>query len=176
MNIGLTERSRSNLFEGNKAPDFSLYNENNTLIKLSQLLKIAPVMVVFYPEDFTWICTKQLCAYQEAKETFKKFGILLVGISPNTIGDHIKFKDAYKFDFHLLSDPQNDVYKNYGLTSLFKLGGNSRANFIINCDGTILYRHVEATRATFRKVDELVAVLNKLNEKCELKSTLAKAA
>jgi peroxiredoxin Q/BCP len=152
----------TNLFPGNKAPDFKIYNDKNSLVSLSDYYLTNPTMIVFYPADFTWICTKQLCAYQESRKEFSKFGIQVLGVSPNSVGEHQSFKAKYGFDFDLLSDPKRSVFKTYGVTSLFSFGGVSRANFIIGKDGKVLYRYVEPTILMHRKVDALLGVFTQL--------------
>jgi peroxiredoxin Q/BCP len=149
-------------FPGDQAPDFKLQNENEEWVTLGELVKDAPVMLAFYPGDFTPVCTRQLCGYQNAYDRFVSYGIRVVGISANTPEEHQKFRNAYRFGFNLLSDPGHGVAKAYGITSLFMLGGLSRAVFILGKGGKILYRHVEATSLTHRKADEIIEVLDGL--------------
>ena len=125
-------------------------------------------MLVFYPGDFTMVCTKQLCAYQDSMSQFEKYGIKIVGISRNPPKEHLKFKAKFQFSFSLLSDPNREITKTYGVVSLIMLGGTSRAVFIVSKQGTILYRYIEPTTLTHRKPQELVDALTVLKESNKL--------
>jgi peroxiredoxin Q/BCP len=156
--------TETNTLIGSYAPVFTLPDDKNVQRSLQDLLAQGALMLVFYPNDFTLVCTKQLCSYQNVFDQFASLGIQIVGVSHNSIKSHVEFRERYKFNFPLLSDPDKKVFKEYGVTSLFMFGGTSRAVFIISKRGTILYRHVEATILTHRKVPELLEVLTVLNE------------
>jgi peroxiredoxin Q/BCP len=152
-------------FVGTDAPAFRLQDENGNWRELRELHKGGTLMLVFYPGDFTIVCTKQLCAYQESFSAFEKLGVQIAGISPNAPASHQEFKQRFGFSFPLLSDPDKEVTKRYGITSLFMFGGTSRANIVVNRDGKIVYRHVEPTTLTHRKPAELIASLAQLKHK-----------
>ena len=145
-----------------KAPEFTLYCHTNQVVRLSDYLFNGPVMLVFYPKDFTMVCTKQLCNYRDNLDDFKKFGIQILAISSNPIVSHAKFAEKYELPFPLLTDPGNLIAKSFGCTSLLMLGNVSRAVFILNKKGIILYRYVEPTILTRRTSDELVNVMSDL--------------
>jgi peroxiredoxin Q/BCP len=128
-------------------------------VALGELLERGPALLAFYPKDFGLVCTKQLCAYQEALTQFTQLGCQLVGISKNEPASLRQFKSSYQFDFPLLSDPNHTVAKLYNVTSLMMLGGTSRAVVVVGKSGIILYRYVEHTIATHRKPGELLAVV-----------------
>jgi peroxiredoxin Q/BCP len=132
------------------------------VVTLSNLLAEGPLLLVFYPGDFTPVCTRQLCNYQDFASEFDKYGIKIVGISTNQVKSHAAFAEKYKFSFSLLSDPEKTVAKKYGATSFIMFGAVSRAVFIINQKGVILYRYVEPTSLTRRKADELLGIINDL--------------
>jgi thioredoxin-dependent peroxiredoxin len=149
---------------GDLAPDFKLQDQDETWVTLSQRTARGPVMVVFYPGDFTPVCTKQLCAYQEMYDQFVKHGLQVLGISHNPPEEHQKFRQRYHFTFPLLTDPGRAVFKQWGVTSLFMFGGTSRAVFIVGRDGRILYRYVEPTPLSYRKPGELAGAIEKLHK------------
>jgi thioredoxin-dependent peroxiredoxin len=149
---------------GKKAPDFTLKDHQGGTVTLSKVIPVAPTLLVFYPGDFTPVCTKQLCNYRDNFEDFNRFGIQIFGISPNDVQKHAEFAKAYEFPFLLLSDPGQQVAKSFGCTSLLMFGKVSRAVFMINTKGVILYRYVEPTSLTRRKADELVGILTDLKE------------
>lgn len=147
---------------GKKAPDFTLKDHKGGNVTLSQVMTKAPTLLAFYPGDFTPVCTKQLCTYRDRIEDFNKFNVQIFGISANTSSSHAEFVRKYDFPFLLLSDPNKLVAKAYDCTSILLLGRISRAVFILNTSGIILYRYVEPTTLTKRKPEELVAILNDL--------------
>ena len=142
-----------------KAPDFTLESDQGGKVTLSQLCKSGPVLLVFYPWDFTPVCTSQLCDYRDSMDRFSAFGLQIVGISSNSADSHKKFAHRHNFPFLLLSDPGKRMAKRFGCSSKMMLGMVSRAVFIIGKDMSILYRHVESTILSRRKAEELISVL-----------------
>ncbi|MEF9968211.1 MAG: thioredoxin-dependent thiol peroxidase [Longicatena sp.] len=127
---------------GSKAIDFNLLDENAQEIKLSSF-KGKKVIVYFYPKDNTPGCTKQACAFKASYEVYKQAGIVVIGISKDSVASHKKFKDKYELPFILCSDPELKVIQAYGVWKEKKLYGKSfmgiqRATFIIDEDGIIL--------------------------------------
>ena len=149
---------------GKPAPDFSLLDQNGDPVNLHDSLQVLPAMLVFYPADFTPVCTKQLCDYRDNMEQFSSLGIQVFGISKNDPESHRAFAEMHQFPFLLLSDAGNRVAKQYGCSSLFLLGSISRAVFLVNTQGVILYRYVEPTRGTRRKSEALLEVIKQLRD------------
>ncbi len=147
---------------GKPAPDFCLEADTGREVRLVDVVQAGPALLAFYPGDFTAVCTKQLCGYQESYDKFQGYGLNLYGISSNSPTSHREFSSKYKFAFTLLSDPWKVTAKAYGCTSLLMLGGVSRAVFVLNSRGLILYRYVEPTVLTHRNADELLSVLDDL--------------
>jgi peroxiredoxin Q/BCP len=147
---------------GKKAPDFTLKDHQGGTVTLNQVTPVAPILLAFYPGDFTPVCTAQMCNYRDNFESFIKHGLQVFGISHNDPESHAKFAKEYDFPFLLLSDPENKTAKAFGCTSLLMFGKVSRAVFILNTKGVILYRYVEPTTITRRKADELVGIIDDL--------------
>lgn len=147
---------------GKRAPDFTLHDQDDKVISASQLWAKGPLMLVFYPGDFSPICTKQLCSYNDQLGDFSSFGLTILGISDNTVQAHKTFKDKYKFTFALLSDPNKRVAKLFDTSSLMMFGAVSRAVFVISRGGVVLYRYVEPTILTHRKPKELIQIVKDL--------------
>ncbi len=156
---------RSHELRGNRRPRLQTPGRNTYWHTLASLRAEGPILLAFYPGDFTPVCTKQLCAYQEIFEAFKQVGVRVVGISPNDPASHQEFRKKYQFGFTLLSDPGKEVTKLYGVTSLFMLGGTSRAVFVVNREGKVAFRHVEPTTLTHRRPAELLAKLLELRHR-----------
>ncbi len=150
---------------GNIAPDFKLQNERGNWVHIDDICQKSPAMLAFYPKDFSPVCTKQLCNYQEAYDRFLEYKVAIFGISPNLPEKHLQFKNQYHFAFDLLTDPKHETAKTYGLTSLFMLGGVSRAVLVLGKGRQVLYRYVEPTTLTHRKPDELLKALDELKKR-----------
>lgn len=150
---------------GEKAPSFTLEDEAKRSVRLEDILRKGAVLLVFYPADFTPVCTKQLCNYQDNLEDFGKLGIQVYGISRNTAESHERFRREKGFNFPLLCDPDNKVAKLYGCQSVLLFNHVSRAVFVVGSSGVTLYRHVEPTPITRRTSDELKVIFQDLRDK-----------
>jgi peroxiredoxin Q/BCP len=147
---------------GKRAPDFSLPDQFGTEVTLAALCKQGPLILAFYPGDFTMVCTKQLCNYRDHMEDFRHLGLQVVGISPNPTYSHSRFAKKFDFDFKLLSDPNSRIARAYDCSSVFMFGRVSRAVFVINRQRLVLYRYVEPTILTHRSATELVGIVTDL--------------
>ena len=98
---------------GQQAPDFTIPNENGESVTLSQLHG-KPVVLVFYPLDFSGPCTAELCGIRDDFSAFQNYGAEVYGISRDSVYTHKAFKDANGFTYHLLADMKGDVAKAYG--------------------------------------------------------------
>ena len=99
-----------------KAPNFTLPNENNEMISLNDFLG-KKVVLYFYPKDNTPGCTRQACAFKDAYDGFKSKDVIVIGISKDSEKSHANFIKKYDLPFILLSDPERvaieafDVWK-----------------------------------------------------------------
>jgi peroxiredoxin Q/BCP len=121
---------------GSKAPDFVLENDRGGETSLSGLLEKGPLVLYFYPADFTPGCTKEACSIRDIHNDIQSVGLQVVGISPQDIESHISFRDKHELPFILLSDPDKAVIRMYDVDGPFGVGVR-RATFLINQDGTI---------------------------------------
>ncbi|HJU78613.1 MAG TPA: thioredoxin-dependent thiol peroxidase [Nitrososphaeraceae archaeon] len=126
---------------GELAPDFSFMSEKHEL-KLSDFRK-RKVVVYFYPRDFTTGCTTQAAEFTIDYDKFKRAGIEIIGVSPDTEQSHEKFKVKMKIPYHLASDVDNTISKKYGTYGLKKFMGKeymgiNRTTFLIDEKGTIV--------------------------------------
>ena len=99
---------------GTKAPDFELPDQNGKLHRLSDYLG-QKVILYFYPKDNTSGCTKQACGFSERNPQFREKGAVVLGVSKDSVASHKKFEQNYNLSFTLLSDPELDVIKAYGV-------------------------------------------------------------
>ncbi|MCB0418118.1 MAG: peroxiredoxin [Bdellovibrionales bacterium] len=149
---------------GKKASDFCLTDQDGAQVRLFDVLNRSAVLLVFYPSDFTMVCTRQLCNYRDNMKSFQELGVQVLGISSNPMESHRQFADKYNFNFSLLTDPGHLVAKQYDCRSVLLFGSVSRAVVIINQQGFVLYRYVEPTTLTHRKADTLLGVIRDLSD------------
>jgi len=123
------------LNEGNKAPDFTLKNQDGHDVTLSQELKKGHIVLYFYPKDSTPGCTKEACSFRDLSEEFRLAGATIFGINTDSVESHKKFHEKQNLTFSLLADPDAAVTKSYGAAGLFNFA--SRVTFLIGSDGTI---------------------------------------
>jgi thioredoxin-dependent peroxiredoxin len=136
---------------GDQAPDFELPSTDGPQ-KLSSYRGQA-VVLVFYPGDFTPVCTKQLCSYRDSFGDLKDTGAKVLAISGDSMESHERFKKEKNLPFPLLSDEKGDVAKAYGLSGF--LVKTKRCLIVIGPDGKITFRKDEPLSLTFRKADEI---------------------
>ncbi len=126
---------------GKKAPDFTLVADNGQKIKLSQF-RGRPVVLYFYPKDDTPGCTREACAFRDAKAQLEKLGAQVLGISPDEVQSHAQFRDKYSLNFPLLADPDHKVAEKYGAwREKVRFGkksmGIQRSTYLIDADGVV---------------------------------------
>ena len=133
--------TQATLAIGKVAPDFT-FRIGNKETKLSDFRK-RKVVVYFYPRDFTTGCTTEAAEFTTDYDKFKRAGIEIIGVSPDTEESHEKFKEKMKIPYHLASDINNVVSKKYGTYGLKKFMGKeymgvNRTTFLVNEDGRIV--------------------------------------
>jgi peroxiredoxin Q/BCP len=101
--------------EGAKAPEFSALDDTGAEWKSSDHVGKKVVVVYFYPADMTGGCTKQACAFRDDKEALVKSGIEVVGVSGDSVANHVLFKKAENLNFTLLADPSGKVAEAFGI-------------------------------------------------------------
>jgi peroxiredoxin Q/BCP len=129
------------LAEGDRAPAFTLPDQNGEKVKLSDL-KGQTVVLYFYPKANTSGCTTQACGVRDRKPDYAAAGATVIGISPDEVKDIEKFAGKYDLDFTLLADADHAVAEKYGTwveKSMYgrKYMGVARATFIIDPKGKI---------------------------------------
>ena len=145
---------------GDMAPDFTLKSQFGEDIRLSDYLGKKPVVLYFYPKDFTAGCTKEACAFRDSYEAFKEAGAEVIGVSTATAERHGEFAAAYKLPFKLLADAGGSVRALYGVpTSLGFIPG--RVTYVIDKVGVV--RHIFNSQMNPEKhVEEALRILKTL--------------
>lgn len=95
------------------APDFTLPSTEGKLFSLSQDARNKPLVLYFYPKDFTRLCTKEACEFRDQFAFFRNQQIQILGISRDSIETHHRFREEYKLPFHLLADEKGEVASLY---------------------------------------------------------------
>ena len=121
---------------GTRAPDFTLETSSGGEVSLSELLTQGPLILYFYPADFTPGCTKEACAIRDIHDDIISAGLRVVGVSPQDADSHERFRDKHKLPFELLCDPDKEVVRKFDVDGPLGIGVR-RATFLISQDGRI---------------------------------------
>ena len=127
----------ANVAVGQEAPDFTLKNESNQDVKLSSL-RGKPVVLFFYPLDFSPFCTTEACAYRDDTSLFEGKGAQIFGISRDSTWTHKAFKEKEGLTYSLLADMKGDVAKLYGCW-IEAAAIASRLTVVMDKDGIITF-------------------------------------
>jgi peroxiredoxin Q/BCP len=127
---------------GIPAPDFTLLDDTNVPRTLSDF-RGKNVVLYFYPADDTPGCTKEACNFRDDYSAYEKAGIVILGVSPDTVKSHVKFKQKFQLPFPLLADEGHKVCGLYDVWGPKKSMGREyegvlRTTFLINEDGRIV--------------------------------------
>jgi peroxiredoxin Q/BCP len=153
--------SEGTVQQGAPAPDFELETDAGERVRLSSL-RGSPVVLYFYPKDDTPGCTLQACAIRDAWGEFQATGAVVLGVSPDDVSSHGKFRDKYDLPFTLLADPDHAVADLYGVWGEKTYAGKAymgidRSTFVIDADGNVatIMRGVKADE----HADDVLAAL-----------------
>lgn len=129
------------LKENMAAPDFSLIDETGKERKLSDY-RGKNVILYFYPKDDTPGCTAEACNFRDDYSSYEKAGVTILGVSPDSVASHVKFKQKYHLPFTLLSDEKHAVCELYDVWKAKKQFGRefygvARTSYLISPDGRI---------------------------------------
>jgi peroxiredoxin len=126
---------------GTSAPDFTLHSTPDQTVSLSEF-RGKPVILAFYPADWSPVCGDQMALYNEILPEFHKYGAELLGISVDGVWCHIAFASARKLHFSLLADfePKGGVARAFGAYR-DKDGTSERALFVIDAEGVIRWSY-----------------------------------
>jgi len=144
-----SEENSETVIEGTHAPDFTLASDDGKKYSLSQFKGKKEVVLYFYPKDDTPGCTKEACSFRDSLSRLVSKNVEVLGVSADDLDSHSKFRSKYGLNFPLLSDPENQVSKEYGVYRMKNLYGNKsmgieRSTFIVDKQGNV--------KKAFRKV------------------------
>jgi len=139
----------SELNVGDAAPDFALLSDAGETVRLADL-RGRRVVLYFYPKDDTSGCTKEACAFRDTRPAFEDRDVVVLGVSPDDVTSHEKFRDKYDLNFPLLADTDHAVAEAYGAWGKKNMYGREyegvlRSTFVIGADGRLekIYRKVK---------------------------------
>ena len=127
--------------EGEQAPEFTLESDEGKQVSLKSL-RGAPVVLYFYPKDDTSGCTTEACEFRDLFPRFEAGGAVVLGVSPDDVKSHVKFKKKYGLPFTLLADTEKEAAQAYGVwkeKSMYgrKYMGVERTTFLIDAKGRV---------------------------------------
>jgi peroxiredoxin Q/BCP len=125
------------LANGTKAPEFDLSDQDGRQHNLKSLLAEGPLILYFYPADFTPGCTKEACSFRDLHQEMMKAKLRVVGVSPQDVDSHRRFAETHGLNFPLLADPDKAVVKAYDLDGPLGFGVR-RGTYLIGRDGRIV--------------------------------------
>ena len=127
---------------GSEAPPFELPSTPDQTVSLAEF-RGQPVILAFYPEDWSPVCSDQMALYQEVLPEFRKFNAELIGISVDSVWCHLAFAKDRNLHFPLLSDfePKGAVARAYQVYRT-KEGTSQRALFVIDADGIVRWSYI----------------------------------
>jgi len=123
---------------GDRIPEFTLTDQYGKEFSTADYAG-QKMVIYFYPKDESAVCTAEACAFRDSFADFTDLGAVVVGINAASIESHLKFSEKNRLPFRLLSDPKNEVLKQFGIKPWLFLTG--RETFIINENGRIAYQY-----------------------------------
>jgi peroxiredoxin Q/BCP len=124
------------LAKGAQAPEFELADQDGRRHTLKALLADGPLILYFYPADFTPGCTKEACSFRDLHQELMKAKLRVVGVSPQDVASHRRFADEHSLNFPLLADPDKVAVKAYDVDGPLGFGVR-RGTYLIGRDGRI---------------------------------------
>jgi len=126
---------------GERAPAFGLESDGGETVRLSDLAG-KRVVLFFYPKDDTSGCTKEACGFRDRLSEIEVQNVVVLGVSPDGVASHQKFRNKYDLNFPLLADPDHVTASAYGAWGPKKMYGREyqgilRSTFVIGEDGTV---------------------------------------
>ncbi len=152
---------------GNQAPAFTLHTSINETISLSDFAGEKNVLILFFPQAFTGVCTKELCAIRDDISRYQNTNAQVLGISVDSVFTLAKFKEEQQLNFPLLSDFNKEVSTAYhsiyeSFTGMNMKGVSKRSAFLVDKAGIIQYAEVLESAGdipNFEAINECIARL-----------------
>lgn len=145
---------------GDKIPEFSATDANGNHFSSAAVIGKQKVVIYFYLKDFTPGCTKQACLFKDNHKVFEEYNTKVIGVSPDAVEQHQKFKEKNNLPFTLLADPTGKLAEQFHIKKSFLGLFPGRETLIINEEGELVERirsykstaHVERALQTLKKI------------------------
>jgi peroxiredoxin Q/BCP len=157
---GAEQPASTTLTIGDIAPDFALPDQANRSVHFAEVLGKGPVVLFFYPRDYSAGCTAEACAFRDSYEAFQEAGAIVIGVSADSTRSHESFALRYRLPYLLLSDKEGLAQKLYGVPKTFGIV-RSRVTFVMDSQGII--RHIFSSQLNINKhIDDALRVIRRL--------------
>ena len=149
------------LEKGELVPHFELKDQNGNVFDSKEIIGKKPVVIYFYPKDFTPGCTKEACNFRDSYQDFKEAGAEVIGISNDSEKSHSKFAKKHNLPFILLSDSSGKVRKKFGIKKSLLGLVPGRETFVIDGEGKVIFKfnsldaskHMKKALNAVKKID-----------------------
>jgi thioredoxin-dependent peroxiredoxin len=137
--VALMVEERSGILQvGTTAPDFSATLSNGNQIALRDFRGKNPVILFFYPADFTQGCTREACAFRDSYKALEEAGAVLIGVSQDSDSSHTRFSQEYQLYYPLISDTDRAISRAYGVERLNgRIPLPKRVTYVIDKKGVV---------------------------------------
>ncbi len=125
---------------GDKAPPFKLKNQDGSLVYIGEYIGKVPLIIYFYPKNFTPSCTAQACGFRDQYQDFKDAGAKVFGVSSDSVESHQKFRKKHNLPFDTLSDKSGSAKRKYGVKGELLGLIPGRETFVVDKNGIIQMR------------------------------------
>jgi len=146
---------------GSDVPQFTLADQNGSLLSISSVIGKKNLVIYFYPKDDTPGCTAEACYFRDEYEVFNEADAMIIGISGQSVESHKKFAEKYRLSFTLLSDEGDKVRKLFGVPVNFMGLVPGRVTYIVDKSGKVVDIFNSQSQAK-RHVDEALKILKTL--------------
>lgn len=159
----MSEKPSSNTVKvGDRAPDFTLPDQDGNPVALGELLAEGSLVLYFYPKDDTPGCTAEACTFRDEHDEFAQAGARVVGVSSDDVESHRRFADNHRLPFRLLSDRDGELRKRFGVPKTLGLLAG-RVTYVIDAEGVV--RDVFSSQLRTRKhVEQALRLVRSLRK------------
>jgi peroxiredoxin Q/BCP len=130
---------KSQIEIGDLVPHFILKDQHGDVFNIKDIIGKKKLVIYFYPEDESAICTKEACAFRDSYKDLENAGAIVIGINSATVASHRAFAIRNSLKFTLLSDPDNKVLKLFGIKSMLFITG--RETFVVDELGRVQFKY-----------------------------------
>ena len=141
---------------GNKIPFFTALDNNGNIFDIKDYLG-KPLVIYFYPKDYTPSCTAQACSFRDQYEDFKELGAEVIGISSDSVLSHQKFVSKFNLPFILLSDFDKKIRKAFGVSRDYLGLIDGRTTYVVDKNGIVQY--IFDSTSSKKHITEALAIL-----------------